>query len=258
MIITTFIAEFKKEWIDMKRYPIEWVSSLILLIVIFYGIFLGASYISGKMIQGENLSYTIVSYAQYTLLMGPIYLMGLGIVREAQHGTLEQLFLAPVGISSILIIRSVVTFFYQIIMMLVILEVIMLLTGKHLNMSFAIIIPLITTYLTSIGIGFLITSIAVVSKRISQFLDLLQFVFLFLVMIPFTDFKGPFQWIAILVPYAPSSGWLRDVMIHNRMGTPLIVMVGGILNGILWLSLGLFIFKRCVKVAKRRATLSHY
>ncbi|RLQ94835.1 ABC transporter permease [Falsibacillus albus] len=258
MIYTTFLSEFRKEWIEMKRYPLEWISSMIVLIIIFFGIFLGASYISGQHIHGKNLSYTIVSFAQYILLMGPIYLMGLGIVREAEHGTLEQLFLTPVGPETILMIRAVVAFVYQIISMFIILEVIMLLTGQHLELNIFIVPPLITTYLTSIGIGYLITSVAIIYKRISQFLDLFQFVLLFLVMIPFSDFKEPFQWLSMIVPYAASSGWLRDAMVQGEVSNHVFIISGSFINSLVWFAAGIIVLRFSVRSAKKRASLSHY
>src|SRR5699024_977821 len=98
MVVTAFIAELRRSMIEFKRYPTEFLSQVFLVVLIFYGIFLGGTYIKGGEIMADRLSIVIISYMMWLLVLEAIGSMGYTISEEAKNGNLEQIFLSPLEI----------------------------------------------------------------------------------------------------------------------------------------------------------------
>jgi ABC-2 type transport system permease protein len=65
-----FLAEFKRAWIEFKRYPAESVSGVVTFTAVFLGLFLGAKYMAGGGATaqfGMRLDAIIVGYLLWTL-----------------------------------------------------------------------------------------------------------------------------------------------------------------------------------------------
>ncbi len=184
MIWTAFTAELRREITQLRRYPTEFLSEAIFIAVVFYGLFLGGSYMAGHGILGSRLSDIIIGYTLWTLMLGAIGNMGWGIANEAQNGTLEQVCLAPMRIRTIFALRALANLVYDLALTLVALVLIMLVTHHTIHFSALELEPVVLAIGVSIGIGYLVASVTILFKRSSQFLNLLQFAVLFLVMTP--------------------------------------------------------------------------
>lgn len=259
MMWQAFLAEFRREWIQLRRYPTEFIGEMIIVIVIFYGLFLGTSYMSGGSIFGTRLSSVILGYTLWTVSLTAIGNMGFSISNEAQNGTLEQVFLSPLGALRILFLRNVASLVFSIFFTVVVIYGIMALTGHYLALGVIDFIPLLMAVLVSIGIGFLIASVTIVFKRTNQLMGLLQFVLLFMIMTPFSDLPGVWKDLAIVVPLAPMIALLKAMLIdHFSIFASGNWLWWGFVNIALWLGLGMGVFSRAYQRARRRGTLGHY
>ncbi|QSO52287.1 ABC transporter permease [Alicyclobacillus curvatus] len=259
MMWTGLLSEIRREWILFRRYPTELLSQLVVIIVAFYGLFLGASYMAGNNMAPGRLDAVIVGYLLWTLAMGAVGAMGWDIMNEAQNGTLEQVMLSPLGLTRILLLRSIVLFVYNIMFTIAVLFIIMSLTGRHLTVSVSAVIPLGLAMACAIGIGYLVASVTILFKRSSQFLGLLQFVLLFLVMTPFASLHGFLRMVSLLIPIAPMNALLRQMMIrHGGLNAPHDWLLWSIVNAVIWVALGMFVFVKASKRAKRKGILGHY
>ena len=253
------LAEFRREWLLFRRYPTELISQIVIVVIAFYGLFLGASYVAGSHVVGNRLDSVIVGYLLWTLAMGAVGSMGWDIMNEAQNGTLEQVMISSLGLSRILLLRSIVMFLYNILFTFVVLFLIMWMTHRHLSVSIVELIPFGLAMASAIGIGYCVASVTILFKRSNQFLGLLQFVLLFLVMTPFASLPGWGQAIAVFVPIAPMNALLKQMMIE-RFGLigPHHWLLWSVVNAVLWVGLGMVVFTTASKRARRKGILGHY
>lgn len=253
------LSEFRREWLLFRRYPTELISQIVVIVIAFYGLFLGASYIAGNHMVEGRLDSVIIGYLLWTLSMGAIGSMGWEIMNEAQNGTLEQVMLSSLGLTRILFLRSIVMFLYNILFTIIVMFIIMWLTGRHLSVSALELIPFCLAMASAIGIGYFVASITILFKRTNQFLGLLQFVLLFLVMTPFTSLPGWGRVIGVFVPIAPMNALLKQMMIHNHgLGGPDHWLLWSLINALLWVGLGMVVFGRASQRARRIGILGHY
>ncbi|EQD39172.1 ABC-type polysaccharide/polyol phosphate export system, permease component, partial [mine drainage metagenome] len=111
----------------------------------------------------------------------------------------------------------------------------------------------------SIGVGYLVASITILFKRSNQFLNLLQFALLFLIMTPFTDLPGTWKYISALVPVAPMMGILRHLATGGGhfTGESTWFLLGAV-NMVLWLAVGYGVYGLAHSRARSRGVLGHY
>lgn len=253
------MAEWRREWVQLRRYPTEMLSELIVIVIVFYGLFLGASYMAGTSAFGHRLNDIIVGYTLWTLSMTSVGTMGWSIANEAQNGTLEQVFLSPAGMRWILLCRNAATVVISLVFTTATLFAVMAITGRWLVLSPLDIVPGLLMIASASGVGFLVASVTILMKRSNQLLNLLQFVLLFLIMAPTANLAGVWRWVAITAPFSPVVALLRSMMSGQSGG----LFAGNwfwwsLVNAALWLGLGLLVFGAALRRAKARGSLGHY
>lgn len=259
MILHAFMAEFRRGIIEFKRYPTEFISQVFLVVIIFYGLFLGGKYITGGEIFGDRLSGVVIGYVLWVLVLDAIGEMGYTISEEAKNGNLEQVFLSPLGATTILFVRNLANLIYLIFFLSIVLIFIMVLTGHYLSLTIMNLIPLLMAVGVAIGIGYLVASMTIIYKRTDQLLNMMQFALLFVIMTPFTDFAGNWTIISIIVPFAPMVGLLKEMIINNAS----LLEVGSLFwwscaNLLIWVGIGLYTFRLANKRTRNMGTLGHY
>lgn len=252
-------AEWRREWVQLRRYPTELLSELAVIVLVFYGLFLGGSYMAGGAILGGRLSDIIVGYALWTLSMMSVGTMGWTISNEAQNGTLEQVFLSPYGASLILLLRNMASIVISLLFTILTLFSVMAITGHYLFVSPWDIVPGLLMIASATGLGYLVASVTILMKRSQQLLNLLQFILLFLIMAPTATLGGSWRWLAIMAPFSPVVALLRSMMTQGAalLGTGN-WLLWSVVNAVLWLLIGLLVFAWAQKKARRRGNLSHY
>lgn len=259
MIWKAFAAEFRRSWLNLRRYPSETISSLIVVVVVFYGLFLGASYMSGNSIFGNRLGDMIVSYSLWTMVLMSVGNMGWSIANEAQNGTLEQVLLSPLSPGVIMLLRNLAELLYTIGFTAATIVLILLVTGRRLTLSVLDFVPLLLAVGASIGLGYMIASMTLLLKRTQQLLNLVQFVLLFVIMTPFTTLPGMWRDAATVIPLAPMVGLLTQMTVYGTgIEAPGNWLLWSLVNMFLWLGAGYWIFARAFHKARSKGVLGHY
>lgn len=249
-------ANFRKEYIELKRY----LPNTIALIFTFYIIFLAALF--GIMFIGDpasfemNVQYSIVSVAFWSLTMMTMNFIGYSVVTEATRGTLEQIYMSPMGVWKIMLTRIIGQFGLQSVVMVILLFAAMLTSGQWLNLNPMTTIPIIIiTMISMAGVSFMIAGLAVIVKQIQAFLQIFQFVLMGLVFVPLT--AAPFLAFA---PFVKGVNMVRTVMMENLTLTqlPLADYAVLTLNSLVYLFVGLFVFHLCEKIAMKKGLLGQY
>jgi ABC-2 type transport system permease protein len=257
-MLELFIAQLKWSSIQYRRYASEAIGGVIALSATFYGLFLSASYIAGGAFKfGDRLDSVIVGYVLWSLV---IFIMG-GIPgtlqREAQVGTLEQLFISPFNATQILLFRAIGDLIIQTCLISIVLLVIMASTGRWLSFSPALVLPFITVVLGAYGIAFAAGGLALIFKSIQQLLGIFNFALLFLLTIPTETWSGAQQVLGWLLPMTTGAGLMRDLMARSQpLNLPLLGFA--LLNGLIYFAIGISAFRWAERETKRRGKLAGY
>ncbi|MEO0407367.1 MAG: ABC transporter permease, partial [Cyanobacteria bacterium P01_A01_bin.135] len=207
-----FWAELKRSWTEFIRYPAEAVGGVVIITIVFYGLFLSARYMAGPAIQfGDRLDIVVVGYVLWTLTLFTINDISLTLQAEAQTGTLEQIFLSPYGPFRVFLTRALAGLTIRITLISVILGILIGVTGSSLQFPPLLVLPLVSTLMAGYGLAFMMGSCALLFKRVQQLLGLFQFGLLFVLALPVETWSGPWSLVGWLLPMLPSAGLLRDL-----------------------------------------------
>lgn len=257
-MLELFLAELKRGRIQFRRYLFESIGGIAIATFTFYGLFLSASYIAGPGLQfGDRLDSIIVGYVLWTLVLFVMTSISGTLQREAQTGTLEQLFISPFSPSQVFLARALADLLLQSGLIWAILLIIMALTGRWLAFPPSLSLPLLTVLLGAYGISFTMGSLALIFKRVGQVSGIFQFALLFLMSVPTEEWTGSMRIVGNLLPMSPGAGLLRDLMARSQ---PLDLPQLGIalINGGLYFALGIFLFRWAERRVKRYGNLNDY
>ncbi len=253
----TFSALLIRFLIEIKRYPFNTLSSLFTLYLVFLLLFAGAKYAQGFGISpfGEGLEALVVGYLVWIFALIAYSDLAWEIMREAQQGTLEQLYMCPLGFRFVSISWVLASFLVSCIFSGALLLLMMGTTGRFLRLPLGTLIPLLFLTLAPVyGIGFLMAGLALVFKRVQAFFQILQFVFVPLLFLP-----GETWWSKAL-PLSLGSRLIRAAMVEGQSLLTLPARDLGILvaTAAFYFGLGLAVFSLCERIAKDRGLLAHY
>ncbi|HBS47025.1 MAG TPA: ABC transporter [Paenibacillus sp.] len=251
-----FNANFRKEYIEMKRYLPNTIALVVTFYIIFLAAFFGIMFIGDPASFDTNVQYSIVSVVFWSLTMMTMNFIGYSVITEATRGTLEQLYMSPMGVWKIMLTRIVSQLGLQSVIMILLLFGAMLTSGQWLSLNPVTTIPIIiVTMISMVGVSFMIAGLAIIVKQIQAFLQIFQFVLMGLVFVPIT--VAPFLAFA---PFVKGVNMVRTVMLENLTLTDLPLSDYGvlILNSLVYLILGLVVFDRCEKIAMKKGLLGQY
>ncbi|MBP7892840.1 MAG: ABC transporter permease [Firmicutes bacterium] len=251
-------AVFRRDWTMLKRYIVNSVSSLVSIYMIFILIFAGLQSVSKYANTGAlegSLEGTIVGFFVWTFTIYAFSNLSWNLMNEAQTGTLEQLYLAPCGFKWVGAATLMSDFVFSFVPIMLLLFAMMATTGRWLRVDMVSLVPLLLiTLLGAYGVGFALGGLALVFKRIQALFQIMQFVFIGLLVIP-VHVPG-----VKCMPLALGNDLIRTVMVDGvrlwRLPPGDIVTAAAV--GAVYLAVGIVIFSLCERVARNRGLLGHY
>ncbi len=256
--LALFIAQLKIRYIYLKRYYFDTLSMIVTIFLVFLIIFFGATWLLGGTPgdTGDTLEGIVVGFMVWTFALMAYSTLSWGMIEEAQQGTLEQLYMSPLGFGWVTILRVAAHFIFNLLIVIVILLLMMGTTGRWLNLDVLSLIPLVLlTIAGAYGIGFFMGGLALVFKRVQSALQILQFVLVIFI-------AAPFGWMPFMrfLPLSLGTRLIGAVMIDGR--TLLELPPGDVLfliaNSAVYFGLGFLAFKLFEDVARDRGLLGHY
>lgn len=242
----------------MKRYMVNSVSGLVSIYMIFMLIFMGfqsvSRYASTSGLDG-SLEGTIVGFFVWTFTIYAFSNLSWNLANEAQTGTLEQLYLAPCGFKWVGACTIISDLVFSFVPIMALLMAMMATTGKWLRVDLISLVPLLLiTLLGGYGVGFALGGLALVFKRIQALFQIMQFVFIGLLVIPI---RVP---VAKYLPLAMGNHLIYRTMVDGvrLWRLPLGDVLTAVWVGAAYLAVGIGIFSWCERVAKNRGLLGHY
>lgn len=250
-------ANFKRTFIEMRRYYFETLSGLVTLFLFFLAVFYGArAFGAGNPDMGNTLEAIVVGYFMWSFAIISYSSQAQQMIQEAQVGTLEQLAMSPLGLPRVMVTDLIAGFSAQLIFMGVMLMAMMAASGKWLNLDLTSTLPVLLLSLAGIsGLGFAAGGLAVVFKRVQSLLQIMQIGFLALVAVPIARFA-----FMKYLPLAWGNHLLNRVMVggESLWTQPVGDIVFLVVHSLAYFFVGLWVFKYFERIARRRALLGHY
>lgn len=243
-------AQFKREFIYLKRYFFNFLGGFVTLYVVFLLIFFGFRGIAGGTeMYGAGLGNLIVGYVTWVLAMMIYQDVSYNLFNEAREGILEQLYMSPFGYVRVTSFRLIAGLVIHLSMSVVILLAMMLSTGRYLNLDLISLVPLVAMLLIPVaGLGFILGGLQLLYKRIQSILQVVQFLLVGVVAAPIG-----LGWTQFL-PGTLASHLVREVMVNEISFTSLPGNQSLLALGIalFYALLGIGVFRFC----ERRAMIS--
>ncbi|PHS36117.1 MAG: hypothetical protein COA82_02240 [Alkaliphilus sp.] len=257
-ILLLFRAILIKEVTTFKRYFFNSMGGLITTYLFFMLIFWGYSSFAGGMDNfGATLEGMVVGYILWlNAIMVYENISYSTIINEAKEGTLEQLYMSSFSFGWVVSAIAMSRFIINVFLTSIMLFVIILSTGVSLNIDLVSILPLlILTVLNFLGIGFMLGGVALIFKKMHNYLQIVQFLFLFAIAAP----VATIPWTRFL-PGSWGSHLIREVMVNDVriMDFSVYQILFLITIGLVYLALGYGAYKICEKHAMQRGLIGHY
>ena len=248
-------AVLYREYLIFVRYPANAIGGIVISLFFFGLLFYGGRMIAGQALT-DSLEGIIVGYFLWTLSVGAYSAISNDIGSEVQWGTLERHVMTPFGFAPVAFLKGVAKLVRTFITSAVILAVMLLITGTQLELPVGTIIVVAGLAILSVlGLGFAAGGIAVLYKRIGNWLNLLQFGFIVLISAPAFDIG----WLRVL-PLAQGSAMLQRAMLDGTRlwefpALDLVVLVG---TAVGYVAVGYIVFEWATRRARKLGVLGDY
>jgi len=250
-----FLASFRKKLLLLVRYPVNTLSRIGTLLLVFGVIFFGGQAVAGAAIT-DSIEGIIVGYLLWTMSVAAYSGLSWGVAREAQWGTLEQLFMSPFGFGPVMAVKTVVNVLESFLWGAVTLLVMMAVTGRWLAVDPLTVVPIVVLAIApAVGIGFVFGGLAIRFKRIENAFQLVQFLLIGLIAAPVGQYPL-LRWL----PLAQGSKMLRTAM---QDGVPIWAFPASdlgvlVVTAVGYLAAGYASFHYCQRWARREGVMGHY
>lgn len=251
-------AEWRRSLILAVRYPMETISTMLTMFLVFAGLFYGSSYITSSPIGSGRLATIVVGYTIWMTMMSATSDMGWSVQNEAQNGTLEQVMMAPRAAVWVFLVRAVMAIVVFLIPLVVVVLALVALTGVTFDWRAAALAPFGMTLVTAWGMGLLVAAIALIFKRVGQVLNIVQFLLLFVIMVPIGR-QPALLWhgVAMVLPFTAQVALLRQLLQSVGPGSGSL-WFEAVFNMALWMAAGILGFIGADRLARGRGILGHY
>lgn len=260
-------TEIKRDYIFLKRYPLEVIGSACFFYFVFLLTSFSAKFVYSKldkepMFLGNTMEGWIIGCLMWMFGTSATLYMSEQWNNEAMTGTLEQLYISNSNPIYILLARILSTFFYILSLFPLAFYLFQISTRTYLNLKFFSILPiLVLTFMGLCGFGFILAGITLIFKRIGTLFLILPFFPFGLAALPIENLSGNLQILAGILPLAQGVKLIRLVVLQNQ-GFIVLFINGEILilllNSLFYLLIGMFGYKILEQIAKDKGLLGHY
>lgn len=254
-VLRLFRAVLSKELYLLIQYPLNTLGGIVFQYVFFLGILFGGRTVGGDRFD-DSLGAIVVGYFLVVLCINAYVSLAGNFTREASWGTLEQLYMSPLGFGRVTVIMACSNLVVSFIWGTLILGLMLLTLNRPISIDVVSAFPIAALAIMSVlGVGLTLGGFAVRYKRIGNVVNLLQFVFFGLVAAPVQQYPA-----MKFLPVAQGSHLLRRM---TEQGTPLWGLPSGelailLVVGVGYFLVGLKIFELMTGLARRQGVMGHY
>lgn len=252
-ILLLLKAEFRRYLLIIKCYPFEPITNLFVVSLSFIAIYFGI----GLSAEGSlnNINNLFLSYSLGILSMFFISEMGMEIANEANLGTLERIYTMPSRLFSVITVRTWISVLFNIIKLLIFVSIFILLLDIEIIFNINFLLVLFLFMISLSGVGYFLSGLTLLFKKTGELAGILQFVFLFIVLIPYESLPDLLRYILGYIPGAMAVQLIRNYELLSVISIDYLL---AFIYAISHLIIGIYIFKVFEEVTLRKGTLSTY
>jgi len=239
------LAEFKRYFIQEWRYPLEATGKLVMLYLLFRAITWGGNLLGPAMGieafrtgQVERLVGFVFFFLVATVVQGGAHL----VKEESELGVFEQVCLSPVGLAYIILCRGASGVAANVVpMTLLFAFAVWSLSVTIQQVSLSVPLTIVLGTIGMQGIGFMLSGIALILKRIQITINLLTLFLLTISVLPQSQLEGNLQILASLFPFTQAIKLLSYSLLGQEVTRAQLTTLGVssmVLFGIGYLTLG--------------------
>lgn len=248
-----FKNEVKLQAFEMRQYWFETLAGLIAVCGIFIALFYGIKSFAFEGEQVQSLDGLVFGFLLWSFASAAYMSVTKCVVEDTQKGYIEQLFINPKGFTSILFVKAIVELISALLFMTLIAHLTMWLTGNWIDINFPLFfVALLMAAPSLIGLGLLVSGVALVYKKVDTIAQMLTLGLMALVALEGLPF-GPVSFL----PFTPGVSIAKDWVLNDGpINTTDILIVLG--NSALYMLIGSAVFKHFERVAKRKNLVGQY
>ncbi|NQY64242.1 MAG: ABC transporter permease [Alteromonadaceae bacterium] len=251
--LSLFTNEAKLHLHQLKQYWFESVSSIVLICGMFIGLFYGIQSFTSDTGNANSLDGLVFGLLLWYFAMSAYGAITQSLIEDNQKGYIEQLFLCPMGFSKLMLVRALVEMISGVILMTAIAWITMALTGTWLEINFFYFyLLLFIAAFSLIGLGFIVSGLALIYKKVGTIGALFNIGFMGLVAIDALPIN-----IFTLLPFTAGASLTREVILQGEALNYLDLLVV-VANSAVYFFGGLFIFGKLEKRAKKLNLIGQY
>lgn len=255
-----FKSEVKKQWNIEKRYKLGVISDLIVYYALFMLLYLLIRSNVGSIPKSElnlKISVQVVSYISWFFFSFTINFVFNNINKESSEGTIEQLAIGPNSLNKIFYIKLLVISLRNMILIIPLQLLLMISTGtKIIFSSYTVLIFFIMIFGT-VGLSLLLGGLQIYYKNIGQFPFIITILFLSSALFDMSKLPSVVQNILYFLPFAKGVDLIKQSVLPN-INIPFMQLVFLLINSIVYLFIGIYIFNYFVNKSKNSGRLGSF
>ncbi|PZA08529.1 ABC transporter [Meiothermus sp. PNK-Is4] len=236
-----------RAWLELIRYPLQFLLGLVLLGLIFYLLF-GFARLAGAVdASGYQTTKLIIGYLLGILAAAIISGPAQQVSREAKSGTLENMVLSGQGLTAFFVVQVLARSWLSLLQMGVLLVALAFIFKSTYVLSWLLLPAFLLFLLTALGLGLMLAALILLFKEVNQIFVLVQ-----LLVFPAVIVEVPqLEWF----PLTLGASLIREIL----TGVPVEPFRWALLTlgTVAVYSLGVFFFQSADVAARRRGLLGH-
>lgn len=258
-------AEIKRDYIYLKRYPLEIISFLFFMYIILLAVFFGFSQLTIGSANLLNREKMIIGYCLMQFVLSTQMGWSGQIQNESQTGTLEQLSISGHTLGEVLLARGLAQLPRQIISFYVLLFLYKIsIPGLQIsfNNNFFILFTLLIMAIGIFGVSYMFAGVTLLFKRVGFFFQIVNFAFLGLFWQDRSKLTNGSLIAALYDNFPLTMGMsnLQKILINQYVELDFseLHMLAFTVNSLLFAALGYYLFNLMEKKARTLGLLSQY
>lgn len=247
-----FKTVFKKDIIYLRRYYINTIFSILLLIILMGIAIYGYKYINPN---SDNSLSLISGYIIWIFMSSIVSNIATKITNEANLGTLEQLYINSKNFYATIIMQSISVVVVNLCQMIlfIIVAILVQFIPFSIGINFLKSIPILCIGLPSLwGVGLILASLSLRYKNINSISSAV--ITIFFAIISYYSVAN-YNWSFILIPFATASNYAYSVICGTpHIGFNIVMLVEIAINSFIYFTIGIIFFKIYEYFSKKNAT----
>lgn len=245
--------EVRLQYFEMRQYWFETVTSMVLVLGIFAGLFFGVKSMVPGMEEQQSLDGLVFGFLLWSFAAGAYQSVTKSIVDDTQKGYSEQLFIAPMSFVNLMLVRAVAELLVGYLYLMIFAYAVMWMTSNWIDINFAMLFLLLMLAAPSlVGLGLVVSGLALLFKKVETVGMMLSLAFMGLVALDGLPIN-----VFTFLPFVPGASLARDIILDqhafNWYHFGIVLLNSGI-----YLSVGIWAFKKLETKAKRKNLIGRY